>query len=439
MAGGKNKEKQTKDKKEQTIRFLGDDIAERFTSEGAERAMELMDLYMKYYGKENDKTYVVAGSKIGCSYGVNLTRIGVMKDHAVYDENGNAVLTCSDCVEGENIFNFGVCCSAEALKKDFEIATVFNSNTKENVTGPKCRMILTPVWLQDWNVHTHIWNSEKHVYEPVLRKDAAITCLYGEGVITIKEITCSETVKEKLYKVLDAYLQGNVSDDEAEQALKRIAGDRILNVYKVSWNTNDYGRYDAFIIGWTEYFNDRLGEWNINPEIIKAIMWRESTIGYSSVDSPNKNPKIDVMQVLDPRNPTIYEFCSYPLDTTKNVRVLNKEGNYVLPVELDPAYKQCKTRSTYNTPVADRLFKDGGDGFYYYQYQNATVILSIAFGIKTYSIKLKAAEGDELLAAQKYNDSDIQIEYREAVRWLVYEEGYSKADEYKYNNNKDND
>lgn len=106
---------------------------------------------------------------------------------------------------------------------------------------------------------------------------------------------------------------------------------------------------------------------------------------------------------------------------------------------MDPAYKQCKTRSTYNTPVADRLFKDGGDGFYYYQYQNATVILSIAFGIKTYSIKLKAAEGDELLAAQKYNDSDIQIEYREAVRWLVYEEGYSKADEYKYNNNKDND
>lgn len=32
-----------------------------------------------------------------------------MKDHAVYDNNGNAILTCGDCVEKENVYNFGLC------------------------------------------------------------------------------------------------------------------------------------------------------------------------------------------------------------------------------------------------------------------------------------------------------------------------------------------
>ena len=103
---------------------------------------------------------------------------------------------------------------------------------------------------------------------------------------------------------------------------------------------------------------------NINKAYIKAMMWIESKIGYSLSTSPNKNAQADVMQVLDPRNPTIYEFCTYTdIDTSKNVKVVGvggtkgDEANYVLPVTLESIHNHRKTRNTHNTPAADRLFE----------------------------------------------------------------------------------
>lgn len=61
--------------------------------------LEKMFQNMEFYRGETDTEYTVEGSIIGCNYGYNLTRIGIVKDHAVYDNNGNAILTCGDCVE----------------------------------------------------------------------------------------------------------------------------------------------------------------------------------------------------------------------------------------------------------------------------------------------------------------------------------------------------
>lgn len=68
------------------------------------------------------------------------------------------------------------------------------------------------------------------------------------------------------------------------------------------------------IVGWTWYFN-HFCEYEIDADIIKGIMYVETKMGYyqETPPSPNANSTEDVMQVLDPRNSTIYDYADiYP-------------------------------------------------------------------------------------------------------------------------------
>lgn len=157
--------------------------------------LERMNSFSLYYGKENYTKYVVEGSIIGCTYGLEKTRIGITKDHAVLDENGNAILTCSDCVAGENVYNFGICCSPKVKSSDTITIVRPAPFVNRIVTGPKCMLVLTTKWIQD-KAHTHIWNHDTKQYEEVLMSKATLTCLYGQGLITIQEISNSSNIKE---------------------------------------------------------------------------------------------------------------------------------------------------------------------------------------------------------------------------------------------------
>ena len=37
-----------------------------------------------------------------------------MKDHGVYREDMKPIMTCKDCVSGDNIYSFGICRSPES-------------------------------------------------------------------------------------------------------------------------------------------------------------------------------------------------------------------------------------------------------------------------------------------------------------------------------------
>jgi len=270
-------------------------------------------------------------------------------------------------------------------------------------------------------------------YVPLLLDSAALVCQYG-GFIKIVEVPQAGTTqgKEQLFMILDSYLAGNISDIEADKALTQIAGNQTLDVYISKTNTSgkNYERYDNYIIGWTEYFNDRLGI-KIDTAIIKAMLWKESKMGYAHNSSPNANISVDVMQVLDPRNPTIYEYCTYNLDTTTNVKIIGVTGAYVLPITVEPTNNYQKTRTTHNTPVADRLFSLQSDGCYHYQYQNASPLLSIALGIKTYTIKLQVTNGNALLAVQEYNaNPTYKVKYMNDVNALALNGGFADADQF---------
>ena len=160
-------------------------------------AMVQMNRYRQNHGITGEESYVVSGSLVQCNYGYEISRLGVVRDHGVYDRNGNAVLTCSDCKAGENVYGFGICTSPYIVHKQNESVTIHSETSNTMITGFKCRLALTTEWLEDDNVHTHIWNEEKQQYEKVLLKNANLICTYGLGRISIKEIvnTMPEEVK----------------------------------------------------------------------------------------------------------------------------------------------------------------------------------------------------------------------------------------------------
>lgn len=167
----------------------------------AARDLEKMYQNIEFYQGEKEEDYTVKGSIISCKYGFTKTRIGIMKDHAIYDNNGNAVLTCGDCMANSNIYNFGLC-GSPFLDKNSE-KTIIERGAPfaegEKIAGYKCKMLLAPEW-QTGKVHTHIWNADKNKYEAVLPKDGVLTCMYGAGTIKIEEVN-----KEKKEPIADLY------------------------------------------------------------------------------------------------------------------------------------------------------------------------------------------------------------------------------------------
>ena len=188
-------------------------------------AIARMNQYRQNHGITGEESYVVSGSLVQCNYGYEITRLGVVRDHGVYDRNGNAVLTCSDCKAGENVYGFGICTSPYIVHKQNESVTIYSETSNTTITGFKCRLALTTEWMEDDNVHTHIWNEEKQQYEKVLLKNANLICTYGFGQISIKEIV--NTVPEKV-KVLYTIDSINIRESPGGDKVVAILSDEIL-------------------------------------------------------------------------------------------------------------------------------------------------------------------------------------------------------------------
>ena len=159
--------------------------------------------------------------------------------------------------------------------------------------------------------------------------------------------------------------------------------------YKSDYKNRDYDRFDTQIIGWVAYYNIKNPEYSINTEWVKAMLYVESVYGYPSDNSPNANASRDIMQTLDPRNPTIFGYVSVDIANTMvagaaydgdepekwvtvaTIREWNGEG---------PILQQNVGGDI--IPVAQTLFNIK-DGKYYYNYSNATPFMSLGIGINT--------------------------------------------------------
>lgn len=168
-----------------------------------------------------------------------------------------------------------------------------------------------------------------------------------------------------------------------------VNGEHALDVYiPTLYQERNYQRYDSWIIGWSKYYNLKYGT-QINPNIIKAMMYKESKIGYDKSTSPNANISRDVLQALDVRNPNIYEYVKIDTRYIKIVTDIDESGEKTTwgerrklnLSEID--INAMKNREEY--AILKSLFNTQEDGngnsydgdytsktIYYYQYENVT-------------------------------------------------------------------
>lgn len=159
------------------------------------------------------------------------------------------------------------------------------------------------------------------------------------------------------------------------------------------------------------YFKKYKIKKQIDPGVIKAMMYQESRMGMGDDPQVNSNVKNDVMQCLDPRNPPVYEFANINPRGGDIIVVPSKKNadgsvSHYKPLSQIDKFLIGKPTGTHYFKVAKRLFakiKNGKyKGKYKYQRKKATSILSIGLGTYWYGIQLKKYK-DKWIAAQKYN------------------------------------
>lgn len=206
---------------------------------------------------------------------------------------------------------------------------------------------------------------------------------------------------EDPYDVIREYLNGNRAEFIAVDAVQTLASKikKDPKEYVTYIKGRNYQEYDAFIKGWVEYFNKSRNE-KIDPEVIKAMLYKESKMGKYGNESPNANWKLDVMQCLDPRNPPVYEFTNIDSKQGTIVYVYNREHKYVPLVELE--YTPDKPSGKHVHKVAERLFKKQNKK-YYYQYSDSTPFLSIGLGVYWYGYQLDRVKENKVIKIQEIN------------------------------------
>lgn len=219
-----------------------------------------------------------------------------------------------------------------------------------------------------------------------------------------KSEDCEDSVSEAIRNI-DGYLAGNVSEKDARKYIEELAktgalydGQYITSVksYKSDFENRDYDQFDTQIIGWVAYYNYKKPDYSINPEWVKAMIYEESRYSYVYNNSPNANASRDIMQTLDPRNPTIFGYVSVDIANTMvagaaydgdepeewvtvaTIRKWNDKG----PILQENVGGDI-------IPVAQTLFNIKDDK-YYYNYSNATPFMSLGIGIHTLEKKYES-------------------------------------------------
>lgn len=274
---------------------------------------ESMALYQEYYSGKSDRQYVVEGSIIGCEYGSNLTRIHISEDHGIYNRNGDAVLTCEDCKPKEHIYTFGVCGSPKALEKSHEIVMIPASDPYDSIVikepkcamalnpydstvirGPKCVMVLSQEWIEG-DVHTHIWNEQNEQYEKALIEDGVLTCMYGNGIITVREVKNGKDDTVRI-KVTLEQMQEKADNEDVGWNFREVTGYNLstsIPTYKDEKIGRPITQEDV------DKLNSVMDEYEINRNVERVRHFLaqcrvESEGGFLPIERYDKNPLTDL-------------------------------------------------------------------------------------------------------------------------------------------------
>lgn len=251
-------------------------------------------------------------------------------------------------------------------------------------------------------------------------------CKHG-GII--RPITSGQEVyvvstREKAIETLRKYLQGEYGENQAEDALIYLAGQSTcqLQVYKSGFGC-DYNKYDSYILGWTEYYNE-VFQCGIDPKLIKSQCYEESGVGESKYKDyiPTANPHRDIMQALDVRNDNIYYYIGISTEQFEaytsydeywsgtDIWNVNHEKGEKPPEVTNPSQAQncggiIATLFTENKDGTGEVYCEGSGNKYYYQHELVTPIMSIGVGMDRMREELQNNGGNYRKALEDYNNA----------------------------------
>lgn len=212
---------------------------------------------------------------------------------------------------------------------------------------------------------------------------------------------------------------GTYDMEEIEKALQTLANESEYTLPKyLSHFGYDYNKYDTYILGWTEYYNE-ISDIEIIPAYVKSICYQESKMGYYINNVPTTNVKNDIMQALDIKNFNIYDYIGISVDnfmaattnlgdkTGAEILIINGITRAGFPqpgVYNEEKYERCGgIIATLFKNGSGECYYEGSTEMYYLQLNDVTPIMSIGFGMDKLMVELKNYNGNYYEAIKTYN------------------------------------
>ncbi len=238
--------------------------------------------------------------------------------------------------------------------------------------------------------------------------------------------------REWAIKTLEQYLKGEQDEEQAKKALEVLAEQTLYTLPKYESVLGvDYNKYDTYMLGWAEYYNDQ-SQYKIYPIYIKAQCYIESRVGQTG-GIPTANPQNDIMQALDIKNYNIYSYVGI---SVYQFKALTSSGSYEggdyfwdknHKGEVYPNGSQCDSDKmqrcggiisnlfTENQDGSGGCFYEGSQEQYYYQHEKVTPIMSIGVAMDKMMEELQKSGGDYRKALEKYNGSSEKQKYANSI------------------------
>lgn len=364
--------------------------------------------------------------------------------------------TVTDTVKGHNIVPFLCNCGMPALKSAQE---KIKDNMEECQKYGVCRYLLNPEdeWENiDFNVpyasfsdiqtlgeigsgqFNYNNDSPRILSEEVKAGITMTSVLFCKNGGFIYPVTSGQNVitkgNEWAMKILEEYLKGEEDEEQAQLALELLAAQMSDNLPEyVSRSGLDYNKYDTYILGWTEYYNNYYGyQYKVDAVYTKAQCYIESRLGKDG-GIPTTNTRNDIMQELDIKNGNIYDYVGI---SVYQFSALTSNGSYERGSyfwDMNRPGDKYPDGSQYNSDKAQRcggiistLFTENQDGSgecfyenskdqYYLQLEKVTPIMSLGVGLDKMMVELQKSGGDYRRALEEYNGGGNKKQYADSI------------------------
>lgn len=337
--------------------------------------------------------------------------------------------TIKDCVQEKNIPYFGNCKRKPDSKMEMEIFSAIHEEEKETKSFKKreegtCKYLMKLE--SEWENYEIVpkfleFIDDEKGKQSGITMTSMLFCKHGGFIYPI---TSGQNVNVMTLEIaldkMTQYLNGeNISDEELDKIIEYVAyncglkvNEMVQGQFSKKVDESAYDRsqaYDSQIIAWTYYWNKKIEneftyQFEINPNIVKAIIAQESSFGNGDINKA-KNPSRNVMQSLSTGNSTVWVASGInPYDNSvfkfgDNISYKMLDGTICtdgsLPV--DNLYKF--TASEFNRErqkmhledfdVLKKIFEEDNGGKYMVVFENVTTNMSIATGVGLLAYKIE--------------------------------------------------